>query len=151
MKKLLALLFFTLLPAAQAEGITLPHWMAGAWIMKTSDTGWYEEYWTAPRGGLMLGAAREGDGQTLKFWEQMQIRKQEDGSLSFFAQPLGKPPSEFPMVAAEENSITFANPDHDYPQRIRYWREGDIFHAEIALIDGSSAHQFTFHPMGSSE
>lgn len=151
MKKLLLLLFLALSPATKAQDTALPQWMAGAWLMKTSETGWYEEYWTAPRGGLMLGAAREGDGKTLKFWEQMQIRKQEDGSLSFFAQPLGKPPSEFPMVEAGDNAITFANPDHDYPQRIRYWRDGTKFHAEIALIDGSNAHQFTFHPMGSSE
>jgi len=151
MKKLPLLLFLIFTPQVHAQDTTLPHWMAGAWIMKTSDTGWYEEYWTAPRAGLMLGAAREGDGQTLKFWEQMQIRKQEDGSLSLFAQPLGKPPSEFPMAETTKNSITFANPDHDYPQRIRYWRIGNIFHAEIALIDGSNAHQFTFHPMGSSE
>ena len=44
--------------------------------------------------------------------------------------------------------IEFSNPAHDYPQRIRYWREGDTLHAEIALLDGSRAVQWSYAPMG---
>ena len=44
--------------------------------------------------------------------------------------------------------MTFVNPGHDYPQRVRYWREGGALKAEISLIDGSNAMQFTFARMG---
>ena len=43
--------------------------------------------------------------------------------------------------------IEFTNPAHDYPQRIRYWREGDKLIAEIALIDGKRAVSWTYEPV----
>jgi hypothetical protein len=33
----------------------------------------------------------------------------------------------------------FENAAHNDPQRIRYWREGDVLKAEISAIDGSMA------------
>jgi hypothetical protein len=54
----------------------------------------------------------------------------------------------FPVVRQDETSIEFANPQHDYPQRIRYWREGDLLKAEIALIDGTQAVGWTYQPVG---
>ncbi|WP_278373411.1 hypothetical protein [Sphingobium xenophagum] len=44
--------------------------------------------------------------------------------------------------------ISFANPDHDYPQRIRYWREGRLLMAETAKMDGSQTQSWTYAPMG---
>jgi hypothetical protein len=38
----------------------------------------------------------------------------------------------------------FADPGHDYPQRIRYAREGDRMTAEISLMDGSRGQGFAF-------
>jgi len=62
--------------------------------------------------------------------------------------PNGGAPVEFAMVKQDDSSIEFANPTHDFPQRIRYWREGDTLHAEIALIDGSRAIAWSYSPMG---
>ena len=59
-----------------------------------------------------------------------------DGGARSVPMPGGGPPIEFPLVAQGERSIEFANPAHDFPQRIRYWREGDRLHAEISLLDG---------------
>lgn len=132
-------------PAEQAHN--LPGWMMGAWVEQKGDT-WTEEFWTHPRGGIMLGAGRTGKGDKLQIWEQTQIRPGKDGKLSFFAMPRGAPPSEFPILAQTADSITFANPAHDYPQRIHYWREGKLLRAEISLIDGSNASGWTYQPMG---
>jgi hypothetical protein len=38
----------------------------------------------------------------------------------------------------------FANPAHDYPQRIRYWLEGNALNAEISRIDGSKTVRWTY-------
>lgn len=59
---------------------------------------WSDELWTDARGRIMLGVARTGFGSQLQSWETTQIRVKPDGSVSFFAQPQGKPASEFPMV-----------------------------------------------------
>jgi hypothetical protein len=127
---------------------TMPAWMAGTWRQSSGKSGWTEEFWTAPRAGLMMGAGRSGTGEALDSWEHMRIVRGPKGAVSFFAMPEGARPSEFPMVARTATSITFANRAHDYPQRVRYWREGGTLRAEIALIDGSKAMHWTFVPAG---
>ena len=42
--------------------------------------------------------------------------------------------------------MTFVNETHDYPQRIRYWREGMALNAETSLMDGSSAERWSYMP-----
>lgn len=140
-----ALLFATPLGAIEARG-ELPEWMTGTWAMEDGSE-WADEMWTDPRGGLMLGVARMGFGPQLRSWEVTQIRRKPDGSISFFAQPNGKPATEFPMVLVSEESIEFANPAHDYPQRIRYWRQGKLLMAEISKLDGSDAFRFNYRPV----
>ena len=60
------------------------------------------------------------------------------------ARPDGKPPVEFPLVLISEEAIEFANPAHDYPQRIRYWRQGKLLMAEISLLDGSRSLRWNY-------
>jgi hypothetical protein len=134
--------------AASDVSAPLPGWMAGAWEQTASENRWADEYWTPPRGGIMIGAARIGKGEDLGIFEHTRIVRKADGTLAFFAQPFGRPAAEFPMVAAGEQMIEFANPAHDYPQRIRYWREGDRLKARISLMDGSKAHDWDYGPPG---
>jgi hypothetical protein len=128
----------------------LPGWMAGAWERAEGDS-WSDEFWTPPRGGMMIGAARIGKGAALEMFEHTRIVCKADGTLSFFAQPRGVPASEFPLVAREAQMVEFANPAHDYPQRVRYWREGPLLKARISLMDGSKAMEWSYKPMGSPE
>lgn len=130
------------------EQPTFPGWLAGAWSIAGASGSWTEEFWTHPRGGLMIGASREGRGNELRSWESIRIQRKPDGSLAYIPMPNGGSPVEFPMVRQDERSIEFANPAHDYPQRIRYWREGDTLHAEISLLDGSRANTWSYAPMG---
>jgi hypothetical protein len=148
-KTIMALAAALLVPAAAAgQGeAALPSWMAGAWALSDGER-WTEEFWTHPRAGMMIGASREGQGETLRSWEAIRIVRKPDGSLAYVPMPGGGAPVEFAMVRQDGQSIEFANPAHDYPQRIRYWREGDRLHAEIALIDGSRAIGWSYAPMG---
>ncbi len=129
-----------------AQEPAFPAWMAGAWALSDGDR-WTEEFWTAPRGGVMLGASREGQGDVLRTWEAIRIVRKDDGMLAYVPMPNGGAPVEFALVRQDARSIEFANPAHDFPQRIRYWREGDRLHAEIALIDGSRAFTWSYAPM----
>lgn len=135
-----------MLLGAQGAPVAEPGWMAGEWVEAKGDA-WAEEFWTHPRGGLMIGAGRTGKGEKLTGWEAMRIVRGADGKLSFVAQPGGAPPSSFPMVSSDNREIVFANPAHDYPQKIRYWRDEAGLNAEISLIDGSKAQRFAFRPM----
>lgn len=141
-----ALLFAAPLAAQTVAQPQLPAWMAGTWMMEDGST-WADEIWSDPRGGIMLGMGRSGFGSELRSWETTQIRVKPDGTISFFAQPSGQSPTEFPMVLISEESIEFANPANDYPQRIRYWRQGKLLMAEISRLDGSDAMRWNFRPV----
>jgi len=151
MRRMIATLAAALLlpgAAAASDEPAFPEWMAGAWSLAGEDGGWTEEFWSGPRGGIMLGASREGRGETLRTWEAIRIQRNEDGTLAYIPLPNGGAPIVFRLLRQDANSIEFANPAHDFPQRIRYWREGDRLHAEISLLDGSRAITWSYSPLG---
>jgi len=127
-------------PAAKVEDLS---WLAGSWS-EDADGRWTEEYWTIARGGVMLGASRSGRGETLREFEFLRVQAVEDGSLAYIAQPGGGAPVAFRLVRHDARSATFENAAHDYPQRIRYVRAGDVMTATISKIDGSKARSWTY-------
>ena len=137
--------------AAPADEPELPGWMAGCW--EAGDGGsWTEECWMAPRGGLMLGASRSGKGDQVAEWEAMQIIVGDETAagegpvpkITFWAAPNGTGRTAFVWLPHETPGMTFYRAGSDYPQRIRYWREGDKLIAEIAMKDGSKPMRWTY-------
>jgi hypothetical protein len=147
----LALAFAALSTAAQAEEPELPGWMAGCWEQRSGER-WAEECWTAPRGGMMLGTGRAGVGEQVSSWETMRIARGETGTdgvplpMAFVGAPSGLGWTVFAWSPSEGEGVEFANAAHDYPQRIRYWREGDKLRARISVLDGSRAVEWTYSP-----
>jgi Domain of unknown function (DUF6265) len=135
--------------AGHAQPIALPEWMAGCWEHRSEDR-WTEECWTDPRGGIMLGTGRSGRGGVLDSWEVMQIEMVETDDpaidpLTFYGAPKGENRTGFVLVRdSKESGITFVNAGHDYPQRIRYWRDGKDLMAEVSLADGSKAQRWRY-------
>lgn len=132
---------------ANANAAELPDWLTGEWQQERGSR-WTEEVWTLPRGGVMIGIGRSGSGESLKSWEVMRIVRGADGSLALHAAPEGGAATVFPLVELGVRDISFANPAHDYPQRIRYWREGRLLMAETARMDGSDTQSWTYSPAG---
>ncbi len=135
-RTILAVLVLAGTGAAATPASTLPGWMAGCWTERKG-TEWTDECWSTPRGGIMLGSGRNGRGDRLLSWEATQIEQEGDGKLVFYGSVRGGERIAFPATAAGPRSIVFANRQHDYPQRIRYWREGNDLAAEISLADGA--------------
>lgn len=125
-----------LLAAAPAATVDDLGWMAGSWAREDGGR-WTEEGWTAPRGGMMIGYSRSGRDAALREFEFLRIQAGADGAISYIAQPGGRPPVAFRLVAHDKASATFENPAHDYPQRIHYARDGETMTATIARIDGT--------------
>ena len=113
-------------------------WMSGSWVSEEGER-WTQESWTAPRGGMMLGAGSSGRGDTVRDWEHMRIAPDETGALSFWGSPKGAAPVPFRLVSMGPAEAVFENPRHDFPQRIVYRREGDTLVATISARDGSNA------------
>lgn len=133
--------------ALAGDTATLPEWMAGCWASETEGE-WVEECWTPARGGIMLGTNRTGKrsgGQSPAGWEMMQIGPVHPDAepavrgLAFRASLRGSPWTAFERVSGTAPGVTFLNTGHDYPQRIHYWREGELLKAEVSLADGSES------------
>ena len=118
-------------------------WMSGRWL--TGGNGrWTEEIWSGPRGGTLMGFSWSGEGAAIDAYEYIRVQPGEDDEIVYLAQPNGGAGVGFYLIRAEGMTATFENPDHDFPQRIRYARDGDTMVATISRMDGSNAISWTY-------
>lgn len=123
-------LFLSSTTFAADPGATDLSWLAGRWC-SADGSGGYEESWLQPRGGGMVGVARELKGERMVSFEFLRIGE-VDGTPTYFAQPGGRAPTAFKRSDGGEHWVRFENPANDFPQRIEYRREGDLLNAEIS-------------------
>jgi hypothetical protein len=112
------------LVASRAELARL-QWLAGTWSGESGGV-WHQELWLPAKGGTMLGLHHEvqqGIDRTLTF-EYLRVEAREEG-VYYVASPMGRTATAFALDEMGEQSVTFANLEHDFPQRIRYERKGD--------------------------
>jgi hypothetical protein len=108
-------------------------WLAGKWRLEASGRV-VEEQWMAPAAGVMLGMSRTiAKGRVVEH-EFMQIRTGPGGELFFIAQPSGQKEAAFQQVALAGKEAAFANPNHDFPQRITYTLQPDG--SLLAVLEG---------------
>ena len=76
-------------------------------------------------GGMMLGMSHTvADGKTREH-EFMRIVQEENGEIYFVANPSGQNEARFKLVRSDDRSVTFENPEHDFPHRVIYRLEHD--------------------------
>lgn len=108
-------------------------WMAGCWEAGSAHM-LIEEHWMEPRGGTMLGMSRTTRGDSTITYEWMRISERGE-RLVFTAHPSGQAAAEFTSTARAPTEVVFTNPEHDFPQTIRYRRVGAD--SLIARIEGT--------------
>jgi hypothetical protein len=132
---------FVLIPALDLfskncnEALDRIHWLAGCWEQRGTNR-LSEEQWMSPRGHMMVGMNRTTAGGRAVAYEFIRI-EERDGRLYFIAAPSGQAEATFAQVELTDSSVTFANPEHDFPQRIAYrlLPDGSI----LGQIEGRSA------------
>lgn len=106
------------LPTAAKATIADMAWLADAWTgMKRTSS--IEERWNHPKGGAMFGVSQTVRDGKMTAFEFLRI-VERDGGLVYVAQPGGNAPTEFVLTEINNQRAVFANPRHDYPQRIIY-------------------------------
>jgi len=113
-------------------------WLSGSWS-GTSGGVDMEEHWTAPKGDSMIGVHRDvAKGRTSSF-EFLRIEQQGD-QIVYLSMPNGQcPATAFPLKEASGARVVFENPQHDFPQRIVYWKDGQNLRARIeGTINGKA-------------
>ena len=81
----------------------------------------------------MLGTGRAVANGRAVAHEFMQIREQ-DREMVFIARPSGQEEATFTLTKSGTREVVFANPAHDFPQRVIYRMQGDML---VGSIEGS--------------
>ena len=140
MLRLLAIL--TLIPSLTLSSASNDHelgWLVGCWVAPDNSA---QEVWVAENNRSLAGFGVAIDDSRVVFYEVLSIRPSDDGSWIYSAHPSGQNPTSFAASKISKNSAVFANPDHDYPQEIRYTRDGDRLDATISLLGGANPNTF---------
>lgn len=131
--------FLVLASVGHAQALQRAAWLAGCWELRTASRSTIE-MWMPPTGDLMLGASRTVTNGVVREFEQLQLRAVGD-TLVYRAMPSGQSPTDFRSTRITSDTITFENPQHDFPQRIRYWRRGTD--SLIARVEGPGPNNTT--------
>ena len=88
-----------------------------------------------PAGNIMLGMSHTVVNGRTGEHEFMRIAQEDDGSIFFIAKPSGQKEARFKLMNVSDREARFENPEHDFPQRIIYRRDGDSL---VGRIEGIS-------------
>jgi Domain of unknown function (DUF6265) len=140
-----AFLWVLLAVSGLARAAPLPDlsWLEGDW-RRCRDGEIVEERWLGPRGGLLIGANLTSSPGKASF-ENLRIAS-GDETWTYWTSPMGRPAVPFRMVDSGVQRVVFANPEHVFPARIVYWREGEELLARIegTLRDKPAAIEWRF-------
>jgi hypothetical protein len=109
-------------------------WLEGHWTGRDGPLQ-MEEIWTSADGGALVGLHKDvstrGGAPRMVSFEFLRIETGADG-VAYVAQPGGQPPTRFVLVESGPRRAVFANPAHDFPQRILYWLDdAGALHARV--------------------
>jgi hypothetical protein len=126
---------FTMRAEAAPPDLAELAWLAGSWTGVDQGVE-MEEFWQAPKGKSMLGLHRDiAKGRTVSF-EFLRIEATAE-AITYWGSPEGRPATPFRLVELKGKRVVFENPEHDFPQRIIYWLDGDgALHAKIEGTQG---------------
>jgi hypothetical protein len=114
-------------PAAGATGMQVPadelSFLLGRW-QQVDGPATIEERWVRSPDGDLLGSGRVTVQGMLGFAEALSIVRAGD-TLTFVAWPTGQDPTPYQRARSAPNEVEFVNPNHDFPQRIKYSRVDD--------------------------
>ncbi|MEO8507562.1 MAG: DUF6265 family protein [Betaproteobacteria bacterium] len=123
-------------PSADLNSAAALSWLDGCWTGTVNQRD-FREQWSPLRGGTLLGVGSTVLQGKLQSYEFLRIEGRGDG-VYYVAAPSGQPEAAFKLVSIttddKDTIFTFANPAHDFPQRILYRRatEGWLY----ATIEG---------------
>ncbi|MFV3128275.1 DUF6265 family protein [Niveispirillum sp. KHB5.9] len=128
---ILSVLLFLTTPAWAAEATVEDlSWLSGQWLGEEGGKR-MEEHYMRPAGGVIVGMSRTVRPGKVPEVEFIRIAPGSDGKLAYHAHPMGQAPASFPLVESAPGLAVFANPSHDFPQKITYRRTDDSLTATI--------------------
>lgn len=118
-------------PPGRGSELAQLDWMVGSWLGTKTTAGRVvrmEELWTEAAGGMMLGLHRDITADGRSSFEFLRITTSDEGII-YWASPSGREPTAFRLIESGPRYAVFANPDHDFPDKLTYRRDGDTLTA----------------------
>ena len=122
--------------------------LVGLWKMETPRGAIYEE-WQVSSDHTFTGRSYRVRDKDTVIMEHISLYR-EGGDIIYSPIASGQNNGQavpFKLISNTEGRYVFENKGHDFPQRIRYWREGDALNAEVSLIDGGKAMRWRYTAM----
>ncbi len=127
-------------------------WLEGQWHGGVKDKSAFEEHWSAPAAGGMMGMFRLLQGGKLAVYEFPLIEQDGDDVVMrlrhYRAQmaDVDKAPIRLKLTEISSDKYTFENPDNDKPKRITYARETpDRIVVTVETVRDGDPARFTLH------
>ena len=139
MRVFTALLLIPMLASSDNSAQRDLDWLVGCWV--TADRS-SQEVWVVDSDQSLVGFGVALSAGKVAFYEVLSIKQNDDGLWTYTAHPSGQASASFIAVEIRENSVLFANPNHDYPQEISYRRDGSQLYATISLRGGDKPTSF---------
>lgn len=124
---------------AYAADLNDVEWMLGCW---QSADGQALEVWVKVSETSFTGFGVAVSGGEFVFYELLRVDSTARGALTYTAYPMGEAPTVFTATELRDERVVFTNPDHDFPQKITYSREGDALSAATSSLDGKGRQSF---------
>jgi hypothetical protein len=121
-------------PATVAEGTAVLH---GCWLGSRPDGTRIEERYALDAEGVLVGKVveRAPDGRVL-FFEDLRIAPARDG-IRYHPRPNGEARAvSFLLESWDRGHAVFVAPQHDFPQRIAFARDGTGLTTSVTGIEG---------------
>jgi Domain of unknown function (DUF6265) len=115
---------------SEPSGANALAWMSGSWGGTVNGVE-MEEHWSSVKGETLIGMHRDVRGGRTTGFEFLRVEVR-GGVLTYVAMPGGRAPATtFPVKELGASRVVFENLEHDFPQRIIYWRDGADLRARI--------------------
>jgi len=108
------------------SGVAALHWLEGSWRSAETDGVVWEACYSSPAGGEIVSATKRIQGGKVTLFDFERIREEGD-KVVLTPFPHGKASVDFTLMGFDPSveRAVFANPEHDFPQRMRYERSKD--------------------------
>ncbi|MBA2241869.1 MAG: hypothetical protein H0W04_03120 [Chthoniobacterales bacterium] len=128
---------------ASGGGLEELAWLSGCWRSE-SENPQVTEHWMKPAGRTMLGISHTiANGETREY-EFIRIVQEDNGEIFFVANPSRQKEARFKLMIITNREARFENPEHDFPQRITYRRDGDFLLGRIEGVSKGNAKTVDF-------
>jgi len=108
-------------------------WLSGVWVrtnMPANRSG--NERWVKMSAGEWQGFGLTLKGQDTVAFEKLKMVIKDDAIYYVADLSENKQPVYFKLTEISENGFMVENPEHDFPKKIRYQKDGDKLRATIA-------------------